>query len=80
MCARFTTCATLHDSSILPAAVPGLEITVINAGAAGMDVYPDVGSQINGAGANVPLTLGNGKNAIFFTTVAGQWHTVPAIP
>jgi hypothetical protein len=53
---------------------------VINAGAAGMDVYPDVGSQINGAGANVPLTLGNGKNAIFFTTVAGQWHTVPAIP
>ncbi len=32
MCARFTTCATIGDSAILPAAMPGLEITVINAG------------------------------------------------
>lgn len=80
MCARFTTVATLHDSSILPAATPGLEITVINAGVAGMDVYPDVGSQINAGGANAPLTLGAAKSAIFFTTVAGTWHTVPAIP
>ncbi|SRR6266478_6671621 len=76
MCARFTTVATLHDSSILPVSTPGLEITVINAGAASMDVYPDVGSQINNAGANVIFALAAGKTAIFFTTAAGTWHSI----
>jgi hypothetical protein len=80
MCARFTTVATAGDSSILPNAMPGLEITVINAGAASMNVFPDVGSQVNVAGANVALALGNGKSAIFFTTTAGAWHTVPSVP
>src|SRR5260370_19512369 len=80
MCARFTTVATAGDSSILPPAMPGLEITVINAGAASMNVFPDVGSQINVAGVNVALALGNGKTAIFFTTAAGAWHTVPTVP
>jgi hypothetical protein len=80
MCARFTTCATIGDSSILPTAVPGLEITVINAGATSMNVFPDVGSQINTAGVNVALALPAGHSAIFFTTAAGAWHTVPTVP
>jgi hypothetical protein len=80
MCVRFTTVASIGDSSILPTAMPGLEITVINAGAASMNVFPDLGSQINAAGANVALALGAGKTAIFFTTAVGAWHTVPTVP
>jgi len=41
-----------------------------------MDVYPDVGSQINNAGANVIFALAAGKTAIFFTTAAGTWHSI----
>ncbi len=80
MCARFTVCATAGDSSILPVAMPGLEITVINAGAASMNAFPDLGSQINNAGVNVALALGPAKSCIFFTTAQNFWHTVPSIP
>ncbi len=54
MCARFTTVASIGDSSILPVAMPGLEITVINAGAASMNVLPDLGSQINTTASMCP--------------------------
>jgi hypothetical protein len=80
MCARFTVCATAGDSSILPPGMPGLEITVINAGATSMNVFPDIGSQINTAGVNVALALPAGHSAIFFTTAVGAWHSVPTAP
>lgn len=80
MCARFTTVATTLDSAILPVAVPGLEITVINAtpaaNATSLNVFPDVGSSINATAANTPLAVPSAKTAIFFTTAAGSWHSI----
>jgi hypothetical protein len=80
MCARFTTVATTLDSAILPTAVPGLEITVINgtpaANATSLNVFPDVGSSINATAANTALAVPSAKTAIFFTTVAGTWHSI----
>ena len=73
---KLTLATTIADSSILPVAQPGLEITVINAGAASMNVFPDVGSQINNAGVNTAFALAAGKTAIFFTTIAGAWHSI----
>ena len=44
---RFTTVTTTGDSAILPLAVPGNRVTVINAGANSMNVFPAVGQSIN---------------------------------
>jgi hypothetical protein len=72
---RFTTVATIADSSILPKQlIPGAEITVINAGAASMNVFPDSGSTINGGGANAAVAVAAGKTATFYTTLVGAWH------
>lgn len=76
MVARFTTVATIADSAILPVAVAGLEITVINAASNSMNVFPDVGSTINALGANAAFALAGGKTVTFFTTKAGAWHGI----
>ncbi len=80
MCARFTVVATTLDSAILPPAMPGLEITVINATPAAnltsLNIYPDVGSSINVGAANAPFALAGTKTVIFFTTAAGSWHSI----
>ena len=74
MMARFTTVATTADSAILPVGAAGMAITVINAGANSMNVFPDTGSTINGGSANAAVALAAGKTAVFFTTLAGAWH------
>ena len=76
MISRFTTVATTADSSILPVGVAGMTITVINAGANSMNVFPDSGSTINGGSANAAYALAAGKTAVFFTTLAGAWHAM----
>lgn len=72
---RFTVVATGGDSAKLPPAKAGMEITVINAGAASMNVFPATGEQINAAGANAAFAVVNTKTCTFFCTLAGQWHT-----
>jgi hypothetical protein len=73
MISRFTTVATIGDSAILPVSVAGMNITVINAAANAMSVFPDVGSALNGT-LNTQQSVPGGKTAIFYTTVAGAWH------
>jgi hypothetical protein len=73
---RFTTVATAGDSSVLPASKPGMTLTVINAGAASMNVFPATGEQINALGANGAFAVAAGKTCQFYCTVAGQWHTL----
>ena len=48
---RFTTVAS-GSGAILPSLNPGDYVTVINAGANALKLYPPVGGQINGLGAN----------------------------
>lgn len=73
---RFATVATAGDSSILPASAAGLEITVINAGAASMNVFPATGDKINALSANSAFAIASGKTATFFCATAGQWHSI----
>ena len=73
---RFTTVASGGDSATLPPALPGMEITVINATAAtSMNVFPATGEQINAAGANNAFAVAGTKTCTFYCTLAGQWHT-----
>lgn len=72
---RFTTVATSGDSSILPSAVPGMAITVINAGAAPMNVFPASGEKINALSADTAFSVVNNKTATFYCAVAGTWNS-----
>lgn len=74
---RFTTVGGAGYSSVLPAATPGLSITVINAAAANsMAVFP-AGTDAVNAGANgAAFALPAGGVVTFYATVAGKWHTI----
>lgn len=72
---RVTTVAAAGDSVLLPAAVPGLQIMVVNATATNsMNVYPN-GSDVINAAATV-FAVAATKVAEFYCTNAGQWHTL----
>ena len=73
---RATTVATAGDSVRLPSAIAGLQITIYNAGAASLNVFPNTGDSINGAGANVAFALAAGKNATFGSPVNGSYHAI----
>jgi hypothetical protein len=76
MISRFTVVASAGDSAILPTSVAGMSITIINASANSMNVFPDTGSTINGSAANASYALAAGKTAQFVTTLAGAWHAL----
>jgi len=73
---RVTTVATADDSVRLPVAVPGMSITVINASAASMDVFPTTGAAIDGGTANAALAVAAGGVVTFHCAVALQWNAV----
>ncbi len=74
---RVTTVAAGGDSVLLPAAVAGRVVTVINAAAANaMDVFPASGEVINALPANTALSVVANTTAIFFCAVAGTWNSV----
>ncbi|QJW98683.1 hypothetical protein [Frigoriglobus tundricola] len=73
---RVTTVATTGDSVILPTNFPGMVIGVFNAGANACNVFPDTGSNINGASANAAYALASGKNAVFYCLASGVWHAI----
>jgi hypothetical protein len=73
---RFSTVATNGDSGLLPASVAGAAITVINSGAASLNVFPATGETINALSANSAFAIASGKTATFYCAVAGKWHAV----
>ena len=74
---RVTTVATAADSVTLPVDAPGMQLTVINAAAANsMNVFPNTGDAINALAANAAFAVAANKTATFYSTVAGQWHSL----
>jgi hypothetical protein len=77
---RFTTVANNGDAATLPASVAGADLTVINAGAHSLQIFPSAGGtgteQINALGANAAISVSAGKVITFYCTLAGQWHTI----
>ena len=70
-----TTCATIGDALTLPSWPIGATITVINDGAAACDVFPPVGGNINGAGANVAQSVAAGEMRLFIKLTATVWKS-----
>jgi hypothetical protein len=73
--AEFTTVATNADSAVLPPAIGGNEITVINSGAASLRVWADQNNPNNG---NVADTLVNaaGSSANGYVDIAANGYNV----
>jgi len=76
MISRFTVVASVGDSAILPTGVAGMTLTIINASANSMNIFPDLGSTINAGSANAAYALAAGKTCQFVTTLAGAWHAM----
>lgn len=82
---RVTTITTGGDSILLPPAVPGLSIKVINATAStSMNVYPASATQggvtggdaINALSQNTAYAVAGTKVVIFSSAIAGTWNTL----
>lgn len=73
---RVTTCATLNDSAILPPATVGLRVSVYNAGAATLAVYPQSGESINSGAANALFAVATTKSALFECVATGLWNAI----
>lgn len=74
---RVTTVASSGDSVLLPAAIAGRWVTVVNAAAANaMDVFPQSGEIINALSANTAISVAANKVINFYCAVAGTWNSL----
>lgn len=74
---RVTTVANAADSVILPAALVGTYIVVINAAASNaMNCFPASGEAINALSANTALSIAANSTVIFFCAIGAVWNTV----
>jgi hypothetical protein len=63
---------------VLPTAVGGMMVSVINAGGNSLAVYPAVNGVINSQSANVAYSLGAGGRLQFVAGNSIQWYTLSA--
>ena len=69
-------CATGGDSTKLPAGIAGMEIMVVNHGAAAMDLFPASGDYINEAAVNTAVSIAINATAVCYCYVADYWEIV----
>lgn len=74
--ARFSTVATTGDSATLRKSLPGLVMTISNAGANSMNVFPYVGDAINALSVNAAFAIPAGKTCQFICYSPGIWHSL----
>lgn len=72
MANNVTVCATGGDSVVLPATAAGLQISVANNGAASCNVFPPVGSTMNGT-LNAASALAAASVGLYFGVTATAW-------
>lgn len=84
---RISVCATAGDSVALPttalvsanpagpSGVGGLDVVVINSGAASLAVFPNTGDTINGGSANASVSIPAGGIGRYISVAAGAWFT-----
>lgn len=72
---RIATVATTGDSVKLPAAIPGLEVTVIHRGANDMQVFGLGNDVIDGQAAATGVSQMYNSTVFYICAVAGSWET-----
>ena len=74
---RVTTVASSGDSVVLPAALAGESVIVINAAASNpMDCFPASGEVINALSADTALSIVANTTVIFVCAVNGIWNSI----
>jgi len=73
---RLSTVANGTDGVKLPPAVVGMELTIINDGAAAAQVFGTSPDTIDGVATATGVALTNAKRAKFFCVVAGKWQSM----
>lgn len=74
---RVTTVATAGDSVVLPAALAGRSVVVVNAAAANaMDCFPASGEVINALAADAALSIVANSSVMFNCAVDGTWNSI----
>lgn len=82
---RVTTVATAADSVLLPPAIHGMQLTIINAAASNsMNLFPSSqaqggasgGDAINALAQNASFAVAAGKSALASCAVDGTWHII----
>lgn len=66
--------ANANDSVVLPAAKAGLDIYIVNNGAASAQIFGNGTDTINATAGNVGVALGNGAAAHFRCIKDGNWR------
>lgn len=73
--ARITTVATTGDSVLLPQALPGLELMIINDATNAMNVFPFGSDSIDKLAASTSVSQMGQSLVIYTCTAAGLWRT-----
>ena len=76
---RITVCATNGDSVLMPPAVSGAEVVVINDGAANAQVFGQGTDTIDGVATATGVVLTAAKRDIFFCLTAGAWQSLEGV-
>ena len=63
----------------LPATTVGMQVTLINASATTVKVYPTNGSAIDSLDTNAAFDLGAGARLTFVATTTSQWYSLFAV-
>lgn len=72
---RVTTVATAADSVVLPSAVAGLWVVIVNDDSAdSLQVFGLGSDTINDVAAATGVAQAAGKTAVYYCTVAGKWY------
>jgi len=68
-----TVVAVVNDSIKVGSALVGRVYWITNSGANAMNLYPAVGEQISGGGANNPVSIAAGVSRRYICVIAGDW-------
>lgn len=73
-------CTTVASGTgvVLPTAIAGMTITVVNGGLNALNVYPASGAVINSLATNGAYSLAVGARLQFFATSSTKWYTLNA--
>jgi hypothetical protein len=61
---------------LLPTAIAGMKLGILNNSTNTINIYPAVGAQINALTTNVPLTLTVGSKTTLVATTTTQWYSI----
>ena len=73
---EISVCATANDTVTLPTAVAGLSVTVINNGAATLQIFPATDDSIDAGAADASTTLAAGKAQIYRAKSTVVWESM----